>query len=356
MTDYIFKAPPPPPPRASNFSTIGEGSNTRNIDNSRGSRGRGRSSSNIHEYANRDRGRGTGTGKGRGCNNFQNNIQQSSQRYQQDPGPNIHLNPTFFPELQTRHVQPSSAHVFVPVHSSRPNKHSYGDIPTAPVTASHAQYRAPMSQTKRQKISNSRADMSHDQWIALNGGKLIGTNIKPPESASEIALWIAERKKRFPTAAMRAKMSIEVANRQGDEDTAINNEIRKYKAPTSKYKQEKLSQGQEIRVHDKEKRDNCQDESLSASDSDQAPEELSTKSRIVFRDENHKNIPKRGICRTFRDTGSCSRGTKCHQYHKDPDLHKNNFRRGITHTKERKSLYSKASQVALCLVNISNER
>lgn len=34
----------------------------------------------------------------------------------------------------------------------------------------------------------------------LNRGKLLGTNIAPPETPEEIEAWIKERKARFPTA------------------------------------------------------------------------------------------------------------------------------------------------------------
>lgn len=34
----------------------------------------------------------------------------------------------------------------------------------------------------------------------LNSGKLLGTNIAPPETPEEIEAWIKERKARFPTA------------------------------------------------------------------------------------------------------------------------------------------------------------
>ncbi|KAF8541830.1 hypothetical protein BDD12DRAFT_827818 [Trichophaea hybrida] len=92
------------------------------------------------------------------------------------------------PKNSTHHVLPYSQIL-----------RSYSDLTPATEPASYAHFSA-SSRRQPKQPKFCKADMSQDEWLALNGGKLLGTNIYPPETEHEIADWIAKRKERFPTA------------------------------------------------------------------------------------------------------------------------------------------------------------
>ncbi|KAF8243361.1 hypothetical protein K440DRAFT_72128 [Wilcoxina mikolae CBS 423.85] len=89
------------------------------------------------------------------------------------------------PKLSTHHVRRYSQIL-----------RSYSDLSPATAPTSYAHFSA--NSQRLPKLC--KTDMSQDEWLALNGGKLLGTNIYPPETEHEIADWIAKRKERFPTA------------------------------------------------------------------------------------------------------------------------------------------------------------
>jgi len=156
--------------------------------------------------------------------------------------------------------------------------------------------------------------MSYEEWVALNGGKLLGTNIKPPETDEEIAAWTAERKARFPSAKRREEMAKEQEERkkriQGEEERRkLDREERREKVAEEKRKREDVG-GEDVG-----------DDSDGDAD-DGPPEEISALSRTVFRDDRKKgptpakHVP---VCKTWRKRGSCPRGEECRFRH--PEKH-----------------------------------
>jgi len=187
--------------------------------------------------------------------------------------------------------------------------------------------------------------MSQEGWLALNGGKLIGTNIKPPESDEEIRAWIAERKNRFPTAKKRGLIEQEKAERKLEEEQGKANlvETKKREQEARKVVQQeaqaKRKREAEVRSSDAQKVT-----SETESDEDDAPpEEISSHTRTAFRDHRRRNLPKKEkpVCKQFQQNGTCPRGEGCKFRHEVGAQEKKNENKKQRAGKVQLSLYQK---------------
>ncbi|RPB02360.1 hypothetical protein L873DRAFT_1826759 [Choiromyces venosus 120613-1] len=149
--------------------------------------------------------------------------------------------------------------------------------------------------------------MDEETWLRLNGGKLIGTNLKPPETSEEIEEWIRERRKKFPTkerVAERAKQE-EERKRKLAEAYATS------PPPPA-----------EVPANQKRKRPEQDNSPDSDSDSNSTPEELTTSKRPLPSSSPRKKA-NRGIpCRVFQSTGRCKYGNGCRFKHAPDDSKK----------------------------------
>jgi len=132
--------------------------------------------------------------------------------------------------------------------------------------------------------------MSHEEWLALNGGKILGTDIQPPETEDEIAAWIAERKKRFPISKkkMDGEREKKEQTRQGVEEakrTLYKKSHEKLLNEEVETEQIKRTAGKSLRNGRRKTENGGGDNN---SDSDQAPEEISAHTRHVFRVDSKK--------------------------------------------------------------------
>ena len=181
--------------------------------------------------------------------------------------------------------------------------------------------------------------MSHKEWVALNGGKLLGTNIKPPETDEEIAAWIVERKARFPSAKRRKEMAREEEERKKrvqdeEERRALAREDKKKKEKAGKEKRKREDAGEGV-------------DDDSDGDDDGPPEEISAHTRTVFRDDRKKGmapIKQAPVCKTWRKRGSCPRGEECrfrHPEKQEQEKKKNKGERRRREEQTRPSLYQR---------------
>ncbi|TGZ80926.1 hypothetical protein EX30DRAFT_44633 [Ascodesmis nigricans] len=345
---YIYNPPPPPPPRA----TASSGSQDL-YPSQRGGRGRG---GRGNRGDNNSRGGGHGYRGGGGGKNWQNNsstgpVQQWSQSSTPASASNVHLNPAFFPGLQapqappvapqapSQTIQPSPTNLFY--SAPLPSPIFYGDLNNTPAAStlktppqsSYGQYAYPLDTctgdtqppNKKQRLGrSSRPDMSEADWLALNGGKLIGTNILPPQTDEEIAGWIAERKKRFPSKATQVEREKEKAEReqkrreQNEEHWKKKRELHQAEEEDRKKKEQAIEERKaRLRaVKDAEKAKRGVDGD-GEDDDDGPPEEISGKTRTVMRDDRKKSRGKsQKLCREFQQKGHCSRGAQCWYAHK----------------------------------------
>jgi rRNA maturation protein Nop10 len=169
--------------------------------------------------------------------------------------------------------------------------------------------------------------MSQEGWLALNGGKLIGTNIKPPESDEEIRAWIAERKKRFPTARKRGLVEQEKAEKKLEEEQGKANLVEAKKGEEAR---EVVQQEAQARKRKREAEVGSSDAQKVASETesgedDAPPEEISSHTRTVFRDHRRRNLPKKEkpVCKQFQQNGNCSWGEGCKFRHEAGTQKKN---------------------------------
>jgi hypothetical protein len=180
--------------------------------------------------------------------------------------------------------------------------------------------------------------MSHEQWLALNGGKLLGTNIKPPETEEEIAAWIAERKARFPSAKRREEKAKE------EEEKAAK---RRAQLEAAAKEQETRKQKRKRKDDDEGSRSESESESESDDDDDDAPpEEISARTRTVFRDDRKKQQPQTRKaaeveCKAFRRSGKCPRGEGCKYKHTERRDKKPKAANPRKEEKTRPSLYQR---------------
>ncbi|KAA8901451.1 hypothetical protein FN846DRAFT_118156 [Sphaerosporella brunnea] len=315
MSDYIFKPPPPPPPKAAAPPT--------NQNQNQWNRGGG------------NRGRG---GRGRGGGGRGNHRGGYSGPPQQQQAPAAHLNPAFFPQfapqLQPQPPSASPPNPFFQQWSPQPPSpapttlRSYSDLTPPPAPSSYGRFAAPPTPAPPKQ---GRPDMSHEEWLALNGGKLLGTNIKPPETAEEIAAWIAERKARFPSAKRREQKAREEAERRARQQEE---EEKKKAAAQEEKKRKREEEDQDGKGEGEEGSDQ---------DDDAPPDEISAHTRTVFRDDRKKPQQKKvEECRAFRRTGKCPRGEECKYQHPEK-REKKKLRPGNQRKEEktRPSLYQR---------------
>lgn len=148
--------------------------------------------------------------------------------------------------------------------------------------------------------------MSADEWLALNGGKLLGTDILPPQTDEEIAAWIAERKKRFPSARRTKEKALEDSELK-KKSQAREERWRKKEDERKQKEVEERKKGAQERAEKRKREDG-------GSGSDSAPEEVSARTRTVFRDDRKKNETRtrpEKRCKQFSLNGSCPRGEEC---------------------------------------------
>ena len=397
MSGYIFNPPPPPPPKATVAAPGPQAGG-----NSRGGRGRGRGGSrgggggggggnyggqqNRGGYGQQSRGRG---GSFQQNQQFQQPSQQQQQypsqqqqypsqqqqqylpqqqqfqqapqqQYQQDPQQfqpfppqPQHFNPAPAPPAPTpssfalpprpSFVPPAPSNLFFTLEPE-PEQHlrSYTDLAVAtPAAPSYTHFAPPAPAPAPKPAKNSKPDMSSDEWLAMNGGKLLGTDILPPQTAEEIAAWIAERKKRFPSARRIEEKAAEdaEARRRGavrDEARRRKDDARREKerAEREKERAERENERDEREARGKRKRD-------ADADSDGAPEELSTRARTVFRDDRRKPEAARPErrCKQFAAHGVCARGDECRFRHDAKGAKKQPRAHAPKEDKGRPSLY-----------------
>lgn len=195
--------------------------------------------------------------------------------------------------------------------------------------------------------------MTQEEWLALNNGRLLGTNILPPQTDEEIAAWIDERKKRFParaTAAAReaAKKEKEEKLRKEDREHAkMKREMRMEEAEEVEAKRKaqeerraRLRMEKEAEVEARKERDDGRGEGGEGeeeSEDDGPPEEVKNQdARTVFRDDRKKKPASQRVCKDFLK-GRCRRGPRCpwkHDTKEKPD-------KAQAGGKERKSLYQR---------------
>lgn len=193
--------------------------------------------------------------------------------------------------------------------------------------------------------------MAQEEWLALNNGRLIGTNILPPQTESEIVAWIAERKKRFPAKATAAERE---AQKQA-EDQKRRAEDRVHWEKKREMRMEEVEEEEKKRVAREERRAKLRmgkeaDEKRrqekgegvigEESEDDGPPEEVkNSEARTVFRDDTKKNRTAqrtKKLCRDFA-RGNCRRGPMC------PFKHEVKEKRSkqVGETGPRKSLYQR---------------
>ncbi|KAH8145125.1 uncharacterized protein LAJ45_10905 [Morchella importuna] len=211
----------------------------------------------------------------------------------------------------------------------------------------------PRKQQKRER--DDKPDMDEATWLSLNGGKLIGTNIAPPETPEEIEAWIAQRKSRFPTAkkieenlekkqevAARAEAEAKrvAAQQKKERDLkahAIGGKRKRVTADTGDGDGAPLLlMGSDI---DNDYDTNASD---SNSDNDGAPPEI-TSSKIkstvpesaIRKPEGQGSKKSTGHCRDFL-RGKCAKGDRCRFRHdKEP------AKKRETKIEEKKTLYQR---------------
>jgi hypothetical protein len=203
--------------------------------------------------------------------------------------------------------------------------------------------------------------MSHAEWLALNGGKLLGTNVKPPETPEEIAAWIAERKKKFPSAARRAEAEKEDAERKerwakmaGEKKEAELREREKQLEARERQLKEKEESLKRKREEGDDGNEDRELEDGEDEDDDGPPEEASAKERTVVRDDRKtgeaQQKKKRKACRNWEKTGECGRGEACSFWHDEKKKGKGRDKKEKTQQKpkeevKRVSLYQRVSSL-----------
>jgi hypothetical protein len=390
MSEYIFKPPPPPPskqPIIPSVSSVRRQNHRDALGVYNRSQGRGRGTYHNQQQGNlgpQNSGiHGQFNGRGLGPISFQRH-QGSGPHFQPRP-PSVtrapHLNPAFFPQpyqqLQDlKHEQPpllqpiysnpsgpapywatnynsqhqSYAQEALNTHlTSRPTQTSYNDV-LPPSISSYGHFNLDPGPVQTKITKTSKPDMPNEEWLALNGGLLIGTNIKPPETDDEIKAWIAERKSRYPTRARTELKAQEESERQARaQQRRANGEQQKKKdlEGENKHGEEKLKEIELKVFRKKRKRDTSgagSEQQSEGSDSNAAPEEISIHTCTAFRDDRQKKAPKikEAACRQFRDSGSCPRGLGCNFRH-EPSRQGKKKDKKMLHPKEkdRFSLYQK---------------
>lgn len=153
----------------------------------------------------------------------------------------------------------------------------------------------------------------------------MGTDLRPPETDDEIAAWISERKKRWPSAKRVEEKEREDSERRQRAQMRWDAE----EARRAEEKQSRLGEAQGAAGAEKaaagagrpakRKRDG-DDNDGGDDESDSSPEEISAHTRHAFRDDRRKapTKPKAALCRQYASNRSCPRGTECPFVH-DPD-------------------------------------
>lgn len=186
--------------------------------------------------------------------------------------------------------------------------------------------------------------MTREEWLALNGGKLVGTDLRPPETDGEIAAWISERKKRWPSAKRVEEKEREDSERKqraqmrwDAEEARRAEEKRSRLAGAQKAEAEKTAAAGAGGAAKRKRKPRDGDGSDGGGDGDDdesgsSPEELSAHMRHVFRDDRRKapGKPKTALCRQHASSGSCPRGTEC------PFVHDQDARSSQSRKKEKR--------------------
>ncbi|PUU84309.1 hypothetical protein B9Z19DRAFT_1070034 [Tuber borchii] len=196
-----------------------------------------------------------------------------------------------------------------------------------PATPSYAHFTPPAPQLlpppplAPRTRKDEKPDMEEEAWLRLNGGKLVGTNLKPPETPEEIEEWIRERKRRFPTrerVAARAKEE-EEKKRKLAEASSAGRETQ----PT----QQKRKRTEHDPDNDHPS-DSSPDSDTDTGSQSSSPEELSTSKKppppstpslITSPPPRKKSTKQAPPCRVFKTTGKCKFGDKCRYRHALPE-------------------------------------
>ncbi|KAI5850398.1 hypothetical protein DFP73DRAFT_591256 [Morchella snyderi] len=415
MSDYIYRPPPPPPPTPSNSSGGSanrggyDADSRRDSGGNRGNRGGGARSGGF------SRGSGGIGGQWRDSGLGQQYQQFPQQQRQPHPLPHFppaaHYNPAFvaqqqhqeqYQQYQRQPHQPYQNHYFNnnPIYASPqyqsppappppsqqqlhnpylsysqehcqsqhpqflplkpPQQQQHPPFPAAgwPTHSSYGHFNSPPQPPPRKQQKrehDDKPDMDEATWLSLNGGKLIGTNIAPPETPEEIEAWIAQRKSRFPTAkkigenlekkqevAARAEAEAKrVAAQQKKErdlkSHAIGGKRKRVTADTGDGDDAPLLlMGSDI--------DNDYDTNASNSDSDDdgAPPEITSskvKSAVpepaIQKPDRQGSKKSTGHCRDFL-RGECAKGDRCRFRHEKEPVKKKD-----TKAEEKRTLYQR---------------
>ncbi|CAZ79909.1 unnamed protein product [Tuber melanosporum] len=177
--------------------------------------------------------------------------------------------------------------------------------------------------------------MDEETWLRLNGGKLLGTNLKPPETPEEIEEWIRERRRRFPTrerVAAKVKEEEEKKRKLAGASDASAETVRAQAPATSRQAlatAQQPSQQKRKRTEQDPGNDYPSDSSLD-SDADtnsqsSFPEELPTSKKppppspTASTPSRKKSTKQAALCRVFRTTGKCRFGEGCRYRHVPPE-------------------------------------
>ncbi|CUS08646.1 unnamed protein product [Tuber aestivum] len=378
MSGYIYKPPPPPPPPApapatnSSYRGRGRGGGRRG-----GGGGGGGGGNNNHGQ----RGRGWGSnarggGGGRGYRDplafpqahynpyFPQPPNQYGPPQQQQFNVNslYHLHPLplpappQWPQQNQQPQQPQQPQHQTPSYLSYSQEKST-PAPTLtstsyktaqsgwPATPSYAHFTPPTPQLPLPSPSAPRArkdekpDMDEETWLRLNGGKLLGTNLKPPETPEEIEEWIRERKRMFPTRErVAAKFKEEEEKRRFAEASGAGAGAERVLThiPTMPPRQalttaQQPAQNKRKRTEQGPDSDHPSDplpdpdpdtDSCSQSSS---PEELSASKKPPPHSLTTSPSPRKkptkhaALCHVFKTTGKCRFGGGCRYRHAPPE-------------------------------------
>ncbi|PWW79226.1 hypothetical protein C7212DRAFT_355294 [Tuber magnatum] len=181
--------------------------------------------------------------------------------------------------------------------------------------------------------------MDEETWLRLNGGKLLGTNLKPPETPEEIEEWVRERKRRFPTkerVAAKVKGEEEKKRKLTEVSGASAESVRvhtptmpRQALTTAQHPTQKKPKRTEQDPDNNHPSDSSPD-SDSDSDSDtnsqsSSPEELSTSKKqhspsLATSSLLRKKSTKQAApCHIFKTTGKCKFGKGCWYRHVPPE-------------------------------------
>ncbi|KAG0642670.1 hypothetical protein HOY80DRAFT_881235 [Tuber brumale] len=177
--------------------------------------------------------------------------------------------------------------------------------------------------------------MDEETWLRLNSGKLLGTNLKPPETPEEIEEWIRERKRRFPTRERVAAKAKEEEEKKRKLAEASEVGVETVRARASSMSRQALAAAQQP-TQQKRKRteqdpgddyppDSSPDSDTDTNSQSSFPEELSTSKKpptpslIASPPPRKKSTKQAALCRVFKTTGKCRFGEGCRYTHIPPE-------------------------------------